>query len=116
RDALLAAFGMAEAAARDSYLTSLATLTLLSDRTSSAPVVMVADDVQWLDRSTCDVLDFVTRRLESDPILFVAALRSGSDNPFVGVGLQELAVGPLVEVDRIDAQALQAVACLAQDS
>src|SRR6266545_3555035 len=72
RDALLAAFGMAEAAAQDSYLTALATLTLLSDHASSVPVVVVADDVQWLDRSTCDVLGFVARRLDSDPILFVA--------------------------------------------
>src|SRR4051794_3476891 len=95
RAALLAAFGMAEAAARDSYLTSLATLTLLSEHASSAPVVMVADDVQWLDRSTRDVLGFVARRLESDPILFVAGLRSGADNPFAGIGLHELALGPL---------------------
>jgi len=67
RNAVLAAFGKASSATPDSFLIALATLDLLADAAASAPILIVADDAQWLDRPTSDVLTFVARRLESDP-------------------------------------------------
>jgi DNA-binding CsgD family transcriptional regulator len=44
--------------------------------------LLVADDAQWLDEATRDVLSFVSRRLSSDPIVLLLAMREGFDFPF----------------------------------
>ncbi len=90
RDALLAAFGLIDSAAPDLFLTALAVLHLLADRAAEAPVLVVAEDAHWLDRATSDVLVFVARRLEFEPILLVAALRDGFESPFNDAGLPSL--------------------------
>jgi hypothetical protein len=57
RDALLAAFGMAPATrGPDVFLIALAVLNLLSNEAARSPLLVVIDDVQWLDRSSCDVV------------------------------------------------------------
>ena len=71
----VAAFGMADTETPDLFLISLATLNLLSAYAHSGPVVLIADDTQWLDRSTCEVLAFVARRLDSEPIVLLASDR-----------------------------------------
>lgn len=76
RDALASVFGAA-AGTPDPFLVGLATLTLLSDLAAGAPILLVADDAQWLDHATGDVLAFVARRLEADPILLLATERDG---------------------------------------
>jgi predicted ATPase len=90
RTALLAAFGKASSATPDSFLIALATLDVLADAAASAPILIVADDAQWLDRPTADILTFVARRLESDPIAMLLAIRDDRQSPLVGVGLKEL--------------------------
>ena len=76
RSALLAAFGMHDdTGAPDIFLVALATLSLLSERATREPLLFVADDAQWLDQATYDVLAFISRRLSSDPILLVVAMR-----------------------------------------
>ncbi len=90
RDAMLAAFGLTDAAAPDLFLTALAALDLLAESAARAPVLVVAEDAHWLDRSTCEVLAFVARRLEFEPILLVAAVRDGFESPFDDAGLSAL--------------------------
>jgi DNA-binding CsgD family transcriptional regulator len=91
RDALLAAFGMVPAArAPDLFLIGLAVLNLLSAAATRAPQLVVADDVQWLDRSTCEVLAFVARRVESDSILLLCAMRDGFASVFTATNVPEL--------------------------
>jgi len=82
RDAMLTAFGVADAGAPDLFLTGLAVLNLLAESAARAPVLVVAEDAQWLDRATSDVLTFVARRLQFEPILLVAGIRDGFDSPF----------------------------------
>ncbi|MGZ4218824.1 MAG: hypothetical protein ACXVH1_24835 [Solirubrobacteraceae bacterium] len=55
----------------------MAALDLVSEAASDAPVLLVVDDAQWLDPPTSDVLAFVARRIESDPIVLLAAIRDG---------------------------------------
>ncbi len=55
--------------APDIFLVALATLTLLTERAARRPILLVADDAQWLDQATYDVLAFISRRLSSDPIV-----------------------------------------------
>lgn len=108
RDALLAAFGMAEADAPDLFLVGLATLELLSERAARAPVLLLAEDVDWLDGTTCDVLAFVARRLESDPIVLLAAGRDGSETPLDRAGLGQMRLEGLADdaaAALLDAQA-----------
>jgi DNA-binding CsgD family transcriptional regulator len=95
RGALEAAFGLTEAAAPDLFLIALATLDLLGDAAAKCPLVLIADDAQWLDRATADVLVFVARRLSVDPIVLLVAVREGCEDPFGAAGLRELRVGPL---------------------
>ena len=75
--ALGVAFGLIEGAADAPFLIALATLTLLADAAARTPILVVADDVQWLDRPSADALAFVSRRLGSDPLAMVVGLREG---------------------------------------
>src|SRR4051794_9952051 len=97
REAMQAAFGRTSSAAPDLFLIALATLELLSDAATRAPLLVIAEDAQWIDRPTCDVLSFVARRLESDPIILLVALRPGSHSALLDAGLRELQVEPLPE-------------------
>jgi DNA-binding CsgD family transcriptional regulator len=81
RDAIQAAFGLADGPTPDLFLTALAALDLLADSAARAPVLVAADDVQWLDRPTRDVLAFVARRLEFEPVLLITAVLDGYPSP-----------------------------------
>ena len=72
--ALRAALGFDQGAA-DRFLVCLAVLAVLSDAASSGLVCLV-DDLQWLDSASIDVLNFAGRRLASEPVAFVVAVRS----------------------------------------
>jgi AAA ATPase domain len=95
RDALLTAFGEVDGAAADVFIVALAALNLLSETATLAPLLLVADDAQWLDRSTQQVLAFVGRRLENEPIVLLCAIRTGCDSVLGGAGLPELHLAPL---------------------
>ena len=91
RAALLAAFGMAEAAeAPDRFLVALAVLELLSDAAEHAPLLVVAEDAHWLDRSSADVLAFVARRVEHEPLVVLVASRDSVEGFFDEAGLPSL--------------------------
>ena len=77
RAAMRAAFGISDLAAPEFFFIALAVLDLLADAAAHAPLLLVAEDVQWLDRPTRDVLTFVARRLESEPTIVLATARSG---------------------------------------
>jgi predicted ATPase len=98
RAALLAAFGMEEVAeAPDRFLIALAVLELLSDAAQGAPLLVVVEDAHWLDRSTADVLAFVARRVEHEPLVALLAIREGMEDSFNDTGLPELRLGGLDE-------------------
>jgi DNA-binding CsgD family transcriptional regulator len=106
RDALQAAFGMVAAPApADFFLVALATLELLAGVASRAPLLVVVDDAHWLDRSSQDVLTFVARRLEAEPIVLLIALRDDFESvvadaalPLYYVeGLDEVSAGALLD-------------------
>jgi hypothetical protein len=60
-------------------------------------MALLVDDAQWLDGSTTAALAFVARRLESDPIVLIVALRDGFGSPFLEAGLPELSIGALTD-------------------
>ena len=103
RQAIQAAFGLDETAATDFFLIALASLELLSEAAASAPLLLVIDNAQWLDSASCDVLMFVARRLELEPIVMLFAVRTGNAARIERAGLPELALQPL---DPVSAEAV----------
>jgi DNA-binding CsgD family transcriptional regulator len=97
RDAVRAAFGMAPVAGAEPFLIGLAALGLLSDAAGGRPLALLLEDAHWLDRPTADALAFVGRRVDSDPIVLLAATREGYESPLLEAGLPELHVDGLAE-------------------
>ncbi|MEV6825672.1 AAA family ATPase [Amycolatopsis sp. NPDC051102] len=107
RAALRTAVGLADEAVPDLYLVGLAALTLLSDAAVKTPLLVVVEDAHWMDRASLDVLGFVARRIESDPLALVVVTR-GLDDRLGGAGLPVLALDPLT--DAVSGELLDAVA------
>ncbi|MEV0386277.1 AAA family ATPase [Nonomuraea sp. NPDC050643] len=103
REALFGAFGMAEVADPEPFLVALAVLNLLGDAAAQRPLLIVVDDVQWLDRPTTEVLGFVARRVRSDPIVLLMGLRDGYPTSLDGSDVPELR---LARLDSAAAEAL----------
>jgi DNA-binding CsgD family transcriptional regulator len=108
RAALLGAFGMAEAAAPEIFLIGLATLEVIGDAADTSPVLVVADDAQWLDEPSCAVLAFVARRLAAERALMLIAVREGSASPFDEAALPESRLAGLTEAAARDLLASRA--------
>jgi DNA-binding CsgD family transcriptional regulator len=97
RDALLAALGASSADPPERFMIALAALNLITQAAASQPVLLIADDVQWLDQPTQDALSFVARRISADPVALIAAGRSDGNLPLTSAGLAELTISELDE-------------------
>ncbi|WP_436535007.1 ATP-binding protein [Actinoplanes sp. HUAS TT8] len=95
RTAVLTAFGMADAPPPDLFLIALASLNLLAEASSLAPVLVVVDDAHWLDPATAAVLAFVARRIAVEPIGLMVAARDGFATPLDAADLPVLRLAPL---------------------
>ena len=82
----------------DRFLTGLAVLTLLADTADEQNLHCLVDDVQWLDRASLEVLTFAARRLVTEPIAVVLAMREGADDHHL-TDLPTLTVSPLGDDD-----------------
>jgi predicted ATPase len=91
--ALLGAFGLgADPGAPDPLLTRVAVLTLLSDLSEQSPVLVIADDAHWIDRSSLEALAFVGSRLDAERVVLLVGARGqapppGFDRGFPSCGL-----------------------------
>src|SRR5207253_2114193 len=79
----------------ENFLIALGALELLADEARRNPVLIAIDDAHWLDRPTVDVLGFVGRRLGSEPVALLFAVRDGYESPLCELGLAELRVEPV---------------------
>ncbi len=94
--ALRGALGLAPApVGPDRLLTGMAVLTLLSDLSEQAPVLVIADDAQWLDRSSLDALAFASYRLGDEPVVLVLGMRGSAPPAGFDRDVPELRLGPL---------------------
>ena len=97
--ALLGALGLsADPGPADPLLTGVAVLTLLSDLAERSPVLVVADDAHWLDRSSLDALAFAGSRLDAERVVLLVGARgqappSGFDRGFPHLHLEPLSAG-----------------------
>ena len=95
RRALETAIGLGDGDAPDPFLVGLAVLGLLTDPEAKRPVVFVVEDAHWFDGPSLEVLGFVARRLELEPVIVLFAVRDGVASSVDASGLPELAVGGL---------------------
>jgi DNA-binding CsgD family transcriptional regulator len=103
RAALNVALGYGDDAAPDRLVVSNATLTLLRHEARTRPLLMIIDDLPWVDRASALVLGFVARRLAGSSIGLLAVLRSGDESFFERAGL------PQHELEPLDDQAASAL-------
>jgi DNA-binding CsgD family transcriptional regulator len=95
KNALLTALGMRDGPPSEVFLVGLATLGLMDEVADERPLVVIADDFQWLDSATSSILSFVARRLESTHILLIAGLRETFQTELRSRQLPEINVEPL---------------------
>ena len=98
--ALLGALGLAaDPGAPDPLLTGAAVLTLLSDLSERSPVLVVADDAHWLDRSSLDALAFAGSRLDAERVVLLVGARGQAPPAGFDRGFPELHLEPLSAAD-----------------
>jgi hypothetical protein len=95
RDALNVALGFGEGTAPDRLVICNAALTVLQRSAAARPVLMIVNDLPWLDRVSAVVLGFAARRLSGIRVGFLAASRTGEGGFFESAGLAELELQPL---------------------
>jgi DNA-binding CsgD family transcriptional regulator len=94
RAALQATLGEVEGDG-DRFLAFLGTLSLLADAAEEHPVLVIADDAQWLDEASAAALLFVARRLQAERVALLFAARDADPSGFDADDLRCLTLGGL---------------------
>ncbi|MGW8849067.1 LuxR C-terminal-related transcriptional regulator [Streptomyces xiamenensis] len=85
RDAVRAALGLAARPAGDPYPLGAGVLSLLAEAAAPHGLICLIDDFQWIDRASAHALLFAARRLGTERIALLFAVRG--DAPVPGVPL-----------------------------
>ncbi len=95
RGALAAALGVSDALAPDPFLIAVAALNMLAYAAERTPLLLIADQAEWLDPPTAKALVFIARRLDAEPIAILLAGRDGPASVLDGSGLPQLRLSGL---------------------
>jgi DNA-binding CsgD family transcriptional regulator len=95
RDVLDRLFGIAPGPSPDPLAASMAVLALLAEVAVERPLLIIADDVPWIDRASATALGFIVRRTSDDPVVFLAAARTGTEGLWHQLQLPVREIGPL---------------------
>ena len=87
----------------DRFLVAAAVLSLIAAEARRGPVLVLVDDLQWVDRESASALAFAARRLRDDPVCFVWAGRSGQ---IPAESCRACRSRPLARLTRTDARVL----------
>jgi DNA-binding CsgD family transcriptional regulator len=80
----------ADAAPRQPLAAAIALLRLLEALAADEPLLVVADDVQWLDGVSLDALFFAARRVTSERVAVLFAARAEPDRGLAARGVETL--------------------------
>jgi DNA-binding CsgD family transcriptional regulator/tetratricopeptide (TPR) repeat protein len=81
----------------DRFLVAAGTLSLLAAAAAARPVLVLVDDLPWLDQESADALVFAARRLHADRVGFVMTARDDASASRFLRGLSVLPVGGLAD-------------------
>nr|WP_168515643.1 LuxR family transcriptional regulator [Streptomyces sp. S1D4-11]QIZ00754.1 AAA family ATPase [Streptomyces sp. S1D4-11] len=95
RDALSVALGFGSGSPPHRLTVCNATLFLLHRLAADQPLLLIIDDLPWIDRASAAVLGFIARRLSGSRVGFLAASRSGTESFFERGRLPEYELSPL---------------------
>ncbi|MEV0117338.1 AAA family ATPase [Streptomyces sp. NPDC050844] len=95
RGALSVALGLDDGPAPDQLLVSNAALALLVQAAAERPLLVIVDDLPWLDRASAVVLGFLARRLDAGRVGLLGAYRSEEGSFFERGGVPVHPVEPL---------------------
>ena len=102
RNALMVALGLAAGAPPERLVVCTASLSLLRGQAAKGPLLLIIDDLPWLDRSSAGVLAFVARRLTGSRVGLLTASRTGESSYFDYRGLPEHTLRPLNDAAAAD--------------
>lgn len=109
REALHVALGVGTGPAPDRLALSQAALALFRVAAAEAPLLIVIDDMHWLDRASAAVMGFVGRRVSDTHVSLLGATRPGAGGFFERTGWPELVVPPLDDRSAMELLARQPV-------
>src|SRR6516164_6941055 len=95
KTALSVAIGIKEGDPPERLVVSAAVLRLFQLAAEERPVLLIVDDLQWVDRASAEVFFFVARRVHGSRLCFLAAARTGSSILLGHVNLDERELAPL---------------------
>ncbi|MEV6929533.1 ATP-binding protein, partial [Dactylosporangium sp. NPDC051485] len=72
-----------------------AVLDLLRAAAAERPLLLVVDDLPWVDGASAAALGFAARRVTDEPLTLLAAARTAADGPLDGLRLPERQLRPL---------------------
>ena len=79
RTAMSAALGWSDTDFNgDRFLVGAATIGLLAAAAEEEPLLVIVDDMQWLDRESAEAILFAAQRLRHDRVCFLLTVREGS--------------------------------------
>jgi AAA ATPase-like protein len=102
RTALRGALSLGEGPLADRPLIAGATRQLLIEAAAVSPILLVIDDLPWIDQVSAMILGFVARRLAGHRIGLLASARTGDEGFFDRTGLRTLDLRPLSEAAAAD--------------
>ncbi|WLW58737.1 ATP-binding protein [Streptomyces sp. YU58] len=87
REAMSVALGFGAGPPPGRLVVCNAALALVRSAAEDGPVLLIVDDLPWVDRASAAVFGFLARRLSGERIRFLAASRTGVGSFFDGGGL-----------------------------
>jgi DNA-binding CsgD family transcriptional regulator len=96
-DALGSALALRPPSAQDRFAIGAATLSLMAAHAEDEPVLVLVDDVHWLDGSSAEAILFAVRRLVADQIAVILTARNDEPSLLDGADLATLRVEGLDE-------------------
>jgi DNA-binding CsgD family transcriptional regulator len=94
-DALRGALAIGPPSPADRFAVPAAVLSVLAAAAEDGPVLVVVDDVHWLDEASLEALLFAARRLAAEGVVVLLGARTGEGFDPKASGLPQLRVGGL---------------------
>jgi len=95
REALESCLALSAGPPRGPLAACAGALSVFTAAAGQSPLVILADDFQWLDAESAQILLFVARRLSDEPLAMVLAVRAEPDVAMPDTGLPILSLAGL---------------------